>query len=81
MFRIFKLLILLILFFIVVKFPFIPTRNKSKIVLKLIKMGGVAFVKMGQSMAVRSDIVGEYYANELKSLQDNMKEQEHLSWS
>lgn len=73
MFRIFKLLILLILFFIVVKFPFVPTRNKSKIVLKLIKMGGVAFVKMGQSMAVRSDIVGEYYASELKSLQDNMK--------
>jgi len=72
MIRALKLLILLILFFIVVKFPFVSTKNKSKITLKLIKLGGVAFVKMGQSMAVRPDIIGEYYANELKNLQDNM---------
>ena len=72
MFRALKLLFLIILFFVVLKFPFVAVKTKSKIILKLITIGGVAFVKLGQSLAVRPDIIGEVYANELKNLQDNM---------
>ena len=67
-----KLLFVTILFFVVLKFPFVPVKTKSKIILKIIKAGGVAFVKLGQSLAVRPDIIGEVYADELKNLQDNM---------
>ncbi|MGB1361507.1 MAG: ABC1 kinase family protein [Alphaproteobacteria bacterium] len=72
MFRSIKLLFVIILFFIVKNIPFVSDKTKAKAVLKLIKMGGVTFVKLGQSLAVRPDIVGASYADEFKNLQDNM---------
>ncbi len=38
----------------------------------ILKRGGTAFVKLGQSLAVRPDVVGESIALHLAQLQDNM---------
>ena len=56
----------------VVKFPFLPSKIRAKYIVKLLKLGGPAFVKLGQSLAVRVDIVGEDVAESLRHLQDQM---------
>lgn len=57
--------------FIVFKF-ICKTNNRGKYLEKSLKKLGPSFVKFGQALSVRADIVGEDIATELTSLQDRM---------
>ena len=57
---------------IVIKTPFLSSNLRGRWIVGLLKMGGPAFVKLGQSLAVRVDVVGKDIATHLVQLQDKM---------
>lgn len=50
---------------------FIPSR-RGKVLNKILKNLGPAFIKFGQLLSTRPDIIGEQLASDLKDLQDNV---------
>lgn len=72
LFRVCYLYSLLVVLFILLKLPFLSQEKKAKMLVLLFKISGPTGIKLGQSLAVRIDNIGEVFSRHLALLQDSM---------